>query len=222
MSTFYSGRELNPFRFTHPADWHADEGYIYVLQASTGVVKVGYTAYPHSRIQVHIADAQGFGAEVAALWVSEPHANGRDTERELLTYCRQQGGNEIAGEYFTGLNFGEVVEAAECLDKRRWSPADGSSLRFAPGAVKGLRRAHGWTVRNFADQAQISAGYLSKLERGIQDVAPNTMWRIADAFGVSLAALTVDKDAYAEAMQAAFREPLAARTRPRRRTALTT
>lgn len=77
--------------------------------------------------------------------------------------------------------------------------------------VRELRQANGWTLRAFAEVAQISHGYLSKIENDLATASPEVMWQLADALGVPLAALTGDHKAFAAAMRSALRSPKAVR-----------
>ena len=60
------------------------DGYVYVLEFSTGIVKVGKTRNPRARIATHIEDARKFGASIKCLWLSVQHENYSDNERAVL------------------------------------------------------------------------------------------------------------------------------------------
>lgn len=98
----------------------SDEGtFVYVLQFSSGVVKVGYTANPAQRLKQHADTAQQHGGDITKHWVSQPHAQANENERRLIAFCADRAprvtGNEKAGEYFTGLDFEEVLAYAKSL-----------------------------------------------------------------------------------------------------------
>jgi len=64
------------------------DGYVYVLEFSTGIVKIGKTRNPRARIATHVEDAKKFGATVDQLWLSEWHENYSDNERALLPLAK--------------------------------------------------------------------------------------------------------------------------------------
>ena len=65
------------------------------------------------------------------------------------------------------------------------------SMQINPTAVTKLRTAQGLSVRTLAALAGISAGHLSRIERGINGASPLTTVDIADALKVKPAAITV-------------------------------
>ncbi|MFI7330668.1 GntR family transcriptional regulator [Micromonospora aurantiaca (nom. illeg.)] len=90
-------------------------GYIYVLEFSNGVIKVGSTKNPRQRLQVHVKDFQLSGATLDRYWLSEPFPEYLVAESKLIEYGTAESESVIRKEYFTGLVFGEVVAAAEEL-----------------------------------------------------------------------------------------------------------
>lgn len=57
-------------------------------------------------------------------------------------------------------------------------------------AIKALREAHGWSVRNLARRALISHTFLAQVEAGTRRARPERLGRIADALAVPLNAIT--------------------------------
>lgn len=55
--------------------------------------------------------------------------------------------------------------------------------------IKALRTQQGITLRALADRAQLSAGFLSEVERNLADPSVGSLVRIADGLGVSAASL---------------------------------
>lgn len=87
-------------------------GYVYAVEFSTGIIKVGRTNRPRVRVADHLRDAQKFGGSIEQLWLSVEHVNYIDNERSLI----QNLGRAHSGyEYYSGLDFNAVVEQAEAL-----------------------------------------------------------------------------------------------------------
>ncbi len=57
-------------------------------------------------------------------------------------------------------------------------PTNGAAIRYH-------RQVAGWTVTALAQRANVSIGYLSKLEHG-KNATPPVLKRIADALGVTV------------------------------------
>lgn len=92
---------------------YGHDGYVYVLEFSTGIVKVGKTRNPRACIATHVDDARKFGATVDQLWLSEWHENYSDNERALL---RALGGDSVAhGNEYLRISFMDAVDAAKRL-----------------------------------------------------------------------------------------------------------
>ena len=53
-------------------------------------------------------------------------------------------------------------------------------------ATRALRAERGWTQRELCRRAEVSPGYLSELESGRKDPSPDTLLRLANAFGLSM------------------------------------
>jgi hypothetical protein len=91
-----------------------DYGHIYVIEFSTGVVKVGRTIGPARRLATHARVAQVHGVAVRRSWTSERHHGCRETERKLIDLCRRRG-TQIDVEYFQGITFEDVRAIAQLL-----------------------------------------------------------------------------------------------------------
>lgn len=81
-----------------------DPGHLYIVQFSSGVMKVGKSASPDSRLEQHAK--AGF---IERTWVSAFHLGTSGTERKVLSYCAEHGQLHGGREYFTGLNFTSVM-----------------------------------------------------------------------------------------------------------------
>ena len=67
--------------------------------------------------------------------------------------------------------------------------AAGSLERYVGNTIRDLRRAHGLTIADIAEKAEISRGMLSRIENGQTASSLEGLNRIARALGVSLATL---------------------------------
>lgn len=87
-------------------------GHLYVVEFSTGTVKVGKTKRPDKRIGEHEREAAAFGGRIADRWVSPAHDGYDANEVTLIAECAREG-KQIKREYFSGLPFARAVELAE-------------------------------------------------------------------------------------------------------------
>jgi len=62
-------------------------------------------------------------------------------------------------------------------------------LRLLAGRIKALRRSKGWTQDQLSERASMQRSYLGDLERGFRNPSIRTLVKVANAFGVSVAAL---------------------------------
>lgn len=90
--------------------------YIYVLHFNVDIIKVGMTGSPKLRIGQYLTSLAPFGISIEQRWVSEPHGQAQDNEAMLLNFCRTWA-TQVKGEYFTSIEFGEVVAFANTLLK---------------------------------------------------------------------------------------------------------
>ncbi len=92
-------------------------GQLYVIEFSTGVIKVGMSRNADRRLAQHKADAGRYFIEVADRWISDLHAGFRANERALIKWCcwKSTKGGSAGGEYFLGLDYGAAVAVAEGL-----------------------------------------------------------------------------------------------------------
>jgi hypothetical protein len=88
-----------------------DDGHLYVIEFSTGLVKVGRTEIPKNRLTTHAKNAKAHGVDVARSWVSDRHAGHSISERQLIRFCAKIG-TRVTGEHFSGLDFGMTCRAA--------------------------------------------------------------------------------------------------------------
>jgi len=57
------------------------------------------------------------------------------------------------------------------------------------GRIKALRSSKGWTQDQLSERASMQRSYLGDLERGFRNPSIRTLVKLANAFGVSVAAL---------------------------------
>lgn len=100
-----------------------DLGHIYVVEFTSGVVKVGKSTDPRSRIATHRQLARMHGGEVRNTWVSHLHYFSGEAERELIEYCARIGQLVVGREYFRA-PFAEVRSRASLLAHNRFTPED--------------------------------------------------------------------------------------------------
>ncbi len=92
-------------------------GYIYAIQFSTGVTKVGRTSDPWTRYDQHRSAAETFGVSITRHWVSPLHNRFERTERRLVETALELSTGQIRTEYFLGIDFDELLaEVAQMFD----------------------------------------------------------------------------------------------------------
>lgn len=100
-----------------PIPGRSDEGdFVYVIQFSSGTIKVGRTQNPSSRLKSHAAVARAHGLTVAAQWVSQPITTARQSERRLIGFCNDRFTPLNDGEFFSGATIDEVLHFGATLD----------------------------------------------------------------------------------------------------------
>ncbi|MBW1603450.1 XRE family transcriptional regulator [Streptomyces sp. JJ66] len=65
-------------------------------------------------------------------------------------------------------------------------------------AIRALRRARGWNLRDLAQRTDLSHGYLSRVERGRVNASSDVLRRIAEVFEVPPADITRGDDVSAD------------------------
>lgn len=120
------------------------DGYLYVIEFSTGLVKVGMTRNPKARMRSHADEAARFGCVITSLWLSDQHENYRENEAELISALGQP---QHGSEYFQ-IAFTTAVAAAKRLVYRCLSLDELEDRRVnnearAKAAVDSLRTSFG-------------------------------------------------------------------------------
>lgn len=85
-------------------------GFVYVIEFSTGRVKIGQSSKPAARVRSHVDAAELHQQLTTRVWLSPEHATPGATERALLDFARRMG-TQVAGvrECFDGVDFDFVV-----------------------------------------------------------------------------------------------------------------
>lgn len=123
--------------YVSPPAATTDHGYIYVIEFSTGVVKVGRSINPTQRLATHARVARVHGVDIRQSWISERHHGCRETERKLIEFCRRRG-TQIDDEHFRNIAFEEVRFVAQLLAEI----ATNAELLASRVADDAKRRAH--------------------------------------------------------------------------------
>lgn len=90
-------------------------GFLYIVSFDNGITKVGRTADPQGRIRAHEQAGRRFGVRRVSVWVSRLHDDCVRTESELIAVARRLSVSHDGREYFTGLSFSDLVNAADEL-----------------------------------------------------------------------------------------------------------
>lgn len=90
-------------------------GYVYVIEFTAGTVKVGRTNNPRNRITDHHDLAEVHGHGIARYWLSHHHLNYEANEVELIAFGRRNSTGIVRNEYFTGLDYSQVITFAKSL-----------------------------------------------------------------------------------------------------------
>lgn len=85
---------------------------LYVVEFDQGTIKIGYASRPAERIQGHIYQAAHFRIGVLRHWVSESSSTAFLHEKALIRWCTEKAKETHGKEWFTGLTFEDVKEAA--------------------------------------------------------------------------------------------------------------
>lgn len=93
------------------------EGYVYVLEFSSGVVKVGRTKRLEKRLGQHAQAAQVQRQRVQRSWVSPRHADYADSEQKLIDFCAGRWSLTSGSEYFADADYDEIAQFASILTR---------------------------------------------------------------------------------------------------------
>lgn len=113
-------------------DRASTEGHVYILGYSDGMVKVGQSIQPADRVFEHAKQASHHGSRITRVWVSGPHLEWAQRERDLKRLCRKYGTTRAGHEYFAGVEVDNLIaDARERMQGTR-STARGRSGPSVP------------------------------------------------------------------------------------------
>lgn len=102
-------------------------GSLYVIEFSTGIVKVGRSENPTQRLQAHRGHAYSLGVAILYDWYSPVINNFIVAEQTLINWCVHRATTQRSAEYFTGIDPHEAVMFAETLimaSDKKWTYRD--------------------------------------------------------------------------------------------------
>lgn len=171
--------------------------FVYVLQFSSGTVKVGQTKSPESRLSQHAEEARRHGCTVVQSWVSPPHVGHGANEKALIKFCATRWAKATGSEYFAGASFEQTVEYAKSLPFRQLTAEEEARLRAAENeradiAVRALRN---WPVAPRAAsflpsqlQLRMGANWYEKFAAGLNELQEQASDRGPNADDVAIMA----------------------------------
>lgn len=127
------------------------EGYVYVLLFMNGVVKVGRTVNPTTRIDSHRHTGDAHGNPLTNYWVSKKLVNMEEAEHRLIAYCEDRGTSVAGKEWFRAVPYMELVDFAIGMSTAFEDP-DGVSSYEIDRAVA-LLTGLGYTVHRPAEMS---------------------------------------------------------------------
>ena len=157
-------------RTTAALPGRADKGgYVYAIQFSNGIVKVGSTRNPHARITTHRGDASRFGLTVTEVWLSSNHDTYLRSEQVLIEIASSLTPDRNGREYFPNLDVSAVLTTAR--DRGIRFPNRGAEAQRAKAAARRAAEAE-------AVEACRAAGREPHRWMSCEDVASITGWTV--------------------------------------------
>jgi predicted GIY-YIG superfamily endonuclease len=154
------------------------ERYVYVIEFTSGTVKVGQTRDARRRIGEHSKAAQAHGHTAARTWVSVPHTGYSANESALIAFCEERWTTAVGREAFEAADFNAVVEYAQGLPYERL-PEDTLAARVAEREAASAR-GHA----SFEHKAAMAK--LKELTDKVRLIVPlvndGNRWAASDAF----------------------------------------
>lgn len=90
-----------------------NSGHLYVLEFSSGVVKVGRSVQPTERIRDHVAAARRFGVTLGRSWTSDAVVDEVVAEALMLAEIARTTGGRKRDEWVNDISFAHAVEVAK-------------------------------------------------------------------------------------------------------------
>lgn len=95
------------------------ERHVYVIEFTSGTLKVGQTGSPKNRLKEHEKGAEAHGYAVARSWFSDAHVQYDENEAALIAFCGARWSRTSGREFFLSGDFDLVVDYAQGLPFRR-------------------------------------------------------------------------------------------------------
>jgi hypothetical protein len=123
---------VNIERFTN-----GEQGCVYVMRFSNGIVKVGRTLNAAKRFTEHARDAARYAAKIEHTWASPQHVGYAANEKALIAFCEQRWHRSGAIEYFADADYGAVTAYAQKLPFERPDAAKAAATAntFKPSVI---------------------------------------------------------------------------------------
>lgn len=168
-------RELNRKRELIRRDL---ERYVYVIEFTSGTVKVGQARDAQKRIGQHAKTAQAHGHSAARTWMSIPHVGYAANESALIAFCEERWAIAAGREAFAAGDFDSVVEHAQGLHYERL-PEDQLTAWLTEREIAEAR-AHA------SFDHKVAMAKLEELTGKVRLIAPlvndENRWAASDAF----------------------------------------
>lgn len=105
-------------------------GYLYIIEFSTGGVKVGKTQRPLARFREHERDAAPYGVVITRCWWSDPDPAYERNETVLIERCKRLS-PVVRKEYFPRLSFSRAAAVATEIRLPGHENLDADMMRLA-------------------------------------------------------------------------------------------
>ncbi|HWB36857.1 MAG TPA: hypothetical protein VHA75_12605 [Rugosimonospora sp.] len=138
-------------------------GYLYAIEFTDGMVKVGTTSEPIKRIGSHARMGSRFGVGVGRVWISPPHADNFKTEAELVFVASRLASGVRHREYFTGCQFDLLVGQARQIS---FPPIDAEASQARARDLIEVAKSV-WRQANEESEASASDDPLASMNRVI-------------------------------------------------------
>lgn len=143
------------------------DGYIYVLEFSNDVVKVGKTISPRTRAGEHERDVSRFGETIVRWWLSKVHRGYHENEVALITAGARMGRTLGSVEFFADCSFAALVEVARGLPAAPSTITERAAVEVKPRIALRRRRVvelrgEGLSFEVIAKKLGVSVGCVHK------------------------------------------------------------
>lgn len=154
-------------------------GFVYIIEFTGGVVKIGMTTNPVGRITSHAHNARSFGLDVKQVWLSPEHCEYQENERILLASTSLVAEPMHGREFFKGLDSSVVLKLANELSFKPITPEE-SAARSADADAR-MSAVTAWTRQTVAE---IHRREQMKQEMSLIDWLRHDLSAVVGKFGV--------------------------------------